>query len=136
MFESAELGNEIDKATYEDPHQYAQGISHVIVNGQCALEAGQMTGKLPGVPIDVIRMIEAATHAPSAENSQPWEFVVVRSPEARHAVDSLTRRIWEGGGRAHAEASVGPDKTACSSRRPTKGRGTSRASSSSAHRSG
>ena len=42
----------IDKATYEDPHQYALGIIHVIVNGQCALEAGQMTGKLPGVPIE------------------------------------------------------------------------------------
>lgn len=55
---------------------------------------------------DVTRMIEAATHAPSAENSQPWEFVVVRSPAARAAVDELTRRIWEGGGRAHAEKSV------------------------------
>lgn len=57
---------------------------------------------------DVARMIEAATHAPSAENSQPWEFVVVRSPEARAALDTLTRRIWEGGGRAHAETSVTP----------------------------
>ena len=57
---------------------------------------------------DLTRMIEAATHAPSAENSQPWEFVVVRSPEARAAVDTLTRRIWEGGGRAHAESAVGP----------------------------
>lgn len=57
---------------------------------------------------DVTRMIEAATHAPSAENSQPWEFVVVRSPAARAAVDDLTRRIWEGGGRAHAETSVSP----------------------------
>ena len=57
---------------------------------------------------DVTRMIEAATHAPSAENSQPWLFSVVRSTAARAAVDDLTRRIWEGGGRAHAESSVGP----------------------------
>ena len=57
---------------------------------------------------DVTRILEAATHAPSAENSQPWEFVVVRSAEARAAVDKLTRRIWEGGGRAHAEQSVTP----------------------------
>ena len=28
----------IDKATYEDPHQYSEGIEYVIVNGEIAVE--------------------------------------------------------------------------------------------------
>ncbi len=31
----------------------------------------------------ILKMIEAATWAPSAGNVQPWEFVVVRNPEIR-----------------------------------------------------
>jgi N-acyl-D-amino-acid deacylase len=38
----------IDRATFEKPHAYAQGIDYVIVNGQIVLELNQMTGKLPG----------------------------------------------------------------------------------------
>ena len=38
----------IDKATWKDPHQYPQGIGHVIVNGQVVIQAGEHTGKLPG----------------------------------------------------------------------------------------
>jgi N-acyl-D-amino-acid deacylase len=41
----------IDRATYEDPHQYPSGIVHVMVNGKLVLEAGEMTGALPGVPL-------------------------------------------------------------------------------------
>jgi N-acyl-D-amino-acid deacylase len=42
----------IDKATYEKPHQYPEGIKYVIVNGEVVLEpSGIMTGKLPGAPI-------------------------------------------------------------------------------------
>lgn len=33
----------IDTATYDDPHRYPEGITHVIVNGQIALEAGEAT---------------------------------------------------------------------------------------------
>jgi len=41
--------NEIrDKATYENPHQYAVGVSHVLVNGELVLENGEHTGKMPG----------------------------------------------------------------------------------------
>jgi nitroreductase len=32
---------------------------------------------------DVLRCLEAARWAPSANNSQPWEFVVVKDPETR-----------------------------------------------------
>jgi N-acyl-D-aspartate/D-glutamate deacylase len=32
-----------DTATYEDPHRYPEGIEHVVVNGELALEAGATT---------------------------------------------------------------------------------------------
>jgi N-acyl-D-amino-acid deacylase len=38
----------IDRATYEDPHQYPLGISTVIVNGAVVVDGGQHTGALPG----------------------------------------------------------------------------------------
>ena len=41
----------IDKATFEDPHQYAEGIRHVIVNGQPVLRDGALTGERPGTPL-------------------------------------------------------------------------------------
>ena len=37
-----------DKATYENPHQYAVGMKHVLVNGKVVLENGEHTGSLPG----------------------------------------------------------------------------------------
>ncbi len=37
-----------DKATFEQPHQYAVGVSTVIVNGQVAFENGKMTAARPG----------------------------------------------------------------------------------------
>jgi len=37
-----------DTATFERPHQYAEGVAVVIVNGQVVFEAGQMTAARPG----------------------------------------------------------------------------------------
>jgi N-acyl-D-amino-acid deacylase len=37
-----------DVSTYEDPHHFSEGVSHVIVNGTPVLKNGKMTGKLPG----------------------------------------------------------------------------------------
>ena len=37
-----------DKATYEQPHQYAEGFAYVIVNGQIVYENGAMTSARPG----------------------------------------------------------------------------------------
>jgi nitroreductase len=51
---------------------------------------------------DVARMLEAAVHAPSAENAQPWVFVVVRDTERRRRIAELTRRLWEGGAGDHS----------------------------------
>jgi nitroreductase len=56
----------------------------------------------------VTRCLQAAVHAPSAENLQPWVFVVVRDPAQRQAVNNLTRRAWREGGRLHAESRLAP----------------------------
>ena len=37
-----------DTATFEKPHAYAEGFSHVIVNGQVVFEKGEMTAARPG----------------------------------------------------------------------------------------
>ena len=37
-----------DTATFDEPKQQARGISHVIVNGECAIDEGKPTGRLAG----------------------------------------------------------------------------------------
>jgi N-acyl-D-amino-acid deacylase len=37
-----------DHATYDQPHQYATGVTHVAVNGALVLRDGEHTGALPG----------------------------------------------------------------------------------------
>jgi len=37
-----------DKATFEDPHQYSEGMQHVFVNGAQVLKDGAHTGNMPG----------------------------------------------------------------------------------------
>ena len=37
-----------DKATFEEPHQYATGVRHVLVNGQLVVKDGEHTGTTPG----------------------------------------------------------------------------------------
>jgi N-acyl-D-amino-acid deacylase len=37
-----------DRATYEDPHRYPDGIEHVVVNGRFVVKHGEHTGSLPG----------------------------------------------------------------------------------------
>ncbi|MFO7852352.1 MAG: N-acyl-D-amino-acid deacylase family protein [Bacteroidota bacterium] len=41
-------GRVIDRATWEDPHQYPEGIEYVVVNGEVAVEGGETTGALAG----------------------------------------------------------------------------------------
>jgi N-acyl-D-aspartate/D-glutamate deacylase len=40
-----------DKATFDQPHQYAVGFCAVIVNGQVVFDGQKMTGAMPGMPI-------------------------------------------------------------------------------------
>jgi N-acyl-D-aspartate/D-glutamate deacylase len=37
-----------DRATFSDPHQFPEGITHVFVNGEPVVEDGQPTGRRPG----------------------------------------------------------------------------------------
>ena len=61
------------------------------------------------VPDELVEQcLRAATHAPSAENKQPWVFVVVRDDHVRQQVAALTRRAWREGGRAHSEGRLPP----------------------------
>jgi nitroreductase len=57
---------------------------------------------------DVEALLQAATFAPSAENRQPWEFVVVRDESRRHAIAELMQRAWDAGGRAYSEKRLTP----------------------------
>jgi N-acyl-D-aspartate/D-glutamate deacylase len=38
----------IDKATYDNPHQYSVGVEYVIVNGKLVIDRGKHTGARPG----------------------------------------------------------------------------------------
>jgi N-acyl-D-amino-acid deacylase len=44
-------GSIIDKATYTQPAQLAEGVKYVIVNGQIAFENGKATGAMAGKPL-------------------------------------------------------------------------------------
>lgn len=60
-------------------------------------------------PVDdatVTELLELATRAPSAQNAQPWEFVVVRDPARRAALWELGARVWAMGGSEAARAAV------------------------------
>ena len=49
-------------------------------------------------PVDeavLMRILDAARWAPSAHNSQPWEWVVVRDAATRAAIGGIATRLWE-----------------------------------------
>ncbi len=48
IFDPAEIR---DHATYDDPHQYATGVHHVLVNGVTVLSEGEHTGAKPGMVV-------------------------------------------------------------------------------------
>jgi nitroreductase len=54
-------------------------------------------------------VLRAGTHAPSAENKQPWEFVVVRDPAVQEEIHDLTEAAWVGAGRAFSEVRLTPE---------------------------
>lgn len=66
--------------------------------------------KAEPVPDELVeRVLEAATYAPSAENTQPWAFIVVRDAAARALIGELNRRAWEGGGREFSRPRLSPE---------------------------
>lgn len=40
-----------DRATFEDPHQYSEGIDYVLINGKIVIRDGEFTGTLAGKPL-------------------------------------------------------------------------------------
>jgi N-acyl-D-amino-acid deacylase len=40
-----------DRATFENPHQYSEGIDFVLINGQVVIRDGEFTGTLAGKPL-------------------------------------------------------------------------------------
>ncbi|TDJ32941.1 MAG: D-aminoacylase, partial [Gammaproteobacteria bacterium] len=40
-----------DRATYEQPHLYTEGVRYVLVNGTFAVREGKTTGAMAGVPV-------------------------------------------------------------------------------------
>ncbi len=48
IFDENKVG---DKATFEAPHQYAEGFSSVIVNGKVVFDGEKLTGTMPGVAL-------------------------------------------------------------------------------------
>ncbi len=62
------------------------------------------------VPDELVeRVLETATYAPSAENTQPWVFIVVRDDAARARIGELNRQAWEGGGRDFSRPRLSPE---------------------------
>jgi nitroreductase len=57
---------------------------------------------------DIEQILQAATHAPSAENAQPWVFVVVRDDHTRSQLSELTQRIWNAGARDQSMTRLDP----------------------------
>ncbi|GMU79471.1 MAG: hypothetical protein AMXMBFR46_22620 [Acidimicrobiia bacterium] len=63
------------------------------------------------VPVDdatIELVLRAGTHAPSAENRQPWEFVVVRDRTVQGRIHDLAETAWVERGRAFSEGRLPP----------------------------
>lgn len=58
---------------------------------------------------DLEEMLQAAVHAPSAENSQPWAFIVVRDEQTRADLASWWTETWQAGGSEYARQHVNGD---------------------------
>lgn len=48
VFDAVEIG---DRATFTDPHRFAVGVRHVVVNGRPVLRDASLTGATPGRPL-------------------------------------------------------------------------------------
>jgi len=60
-----------DRATFEEPHRYAIGVRHVLVNGVPVLADGEHTGALPGRALWGRWKAERLTRSPVAAGHQP-----------------------------------------------------------------
>jgi nitroreductase len=71
-----------------------------VINAQRACR--RFDSDIPVPDADVERILDAAVHAPSAENTQPWRFVVVRDAPTRHDLAAWWTETWQAGGSQYA----------------------------------
>ena len=71
-----------------------------VISAQRACRRFDPDGKVADA--DVEQMLNAAVHAPSAENTQPWSFIVVRDERTRIDLASWWTEIWQAGGSQYA----------------------------------
>jgi nitroreductase len=67
-----------------------------VMHAQRACRRFEPDGKV--LDADLERMFQAAVHAPSAENTQPWSFVVVRNDQTRAQLADWWTETWNAGG--------------------------------------
>ena len=67
-----------------------------VMHAQRACRRFDPDGKV--LDADLERMLQAAVHAPSAENTQPWAFVVVRNGPTRAQLADWWTETWNAGG--------------------------------------
>lgn len=75
---------------------------HALLRSQRACRSYDATRRVDDETVR--RILTSAQHAPSAENSQPVRFVVVRDEAKRRALTDLTARAWNGGGKQFSES--------------------------------
>lgn len=75
-----------------------------VMHAQRACRRFDPDGKV--LDADIERMLQAAVHAPSAENTQPWSFVVVRNEETRAQLADWWTETWNAGGGDFVRQSV------------------------------
>jgi nitroreductase len=62
-----------------------------------AMETQRAIRRLKPDPVDeaiILRLIELALKAPTGQNSQNWEFIVVRDPRVKQGLARLNRQLW------------------------------------------
>jgi nitroreductase len=74
------------------------------IRAQRACRRFDPDGKVPDS--DVEQMLAAAVYAPSAENTQPWTFIVVRDEGNRALLASWWTETWNAGGGDFVKQSV------------------------------
>jgi nitroreductase len=75
-----------------------------VVSRQRACRSFDAEGELPDCDVEAI--LEAAVHAPSAENTQPWVFIVLRDVGLRATICELWTSAWAAGGADHVRANA------------------------------
>ena len=55
---------------------------------------------------DIDKILDAAIRAPSGQNTQPWQFVVVQDAQVRRTIADATRDAWVGFAREYSRPEV------------------------------